>query len=239
MKKIVIIVAVMSLFSCSEKEVLLPQAEVSVLKTVMDHSPIYMFFEIENKKDTIINVNRKNSISSTNWVYNIDKRLPLKLVIPEVIKLQEKKSTSSHSKKDAIDVFSYSDSLSNALAFYPFTEVKYKYDKEFSKFFIKKHANKYMSYHNFTINFNKDNAITIDGLEVDRNEFVAFIKEFSDFTNDGKLTMLHLNFDKNLSYGEYLNNKILAWKATNQKVQLSSFEFIYDEKQLPECGCKL
>lgn len=96
-----------------------------------------------------------------------------------------------------------------------------------------------MSYHNFTINFNKDNAITIDGLEVDRNEFVAFIKEFSDFTNDGKLTMLHLNFDKNLSYGAYLNNKILAWKATSQKVQLSSFEFIYDEKQLPECGCKL
>ena len=66
MKKIVIIVAVMSLYSCSEKEVLLPQAEVSVLKTVMDHSPIYMFFEIENKKDTVINVNRKNSISSTN-----------------------------------------------------------------------------------------------------------------------------------------------------------------------------
>ena len=51
--------------------------------------------------------------------------------------------------------------------------------------------------------------------------------------------MLHLNFDKNLSYGAYLNNKILAWKATNHKVQLSSFEFIYDEKQLPECGCKL
>ena len=55
MKKIVIIVAVMSLFSCSEKEVLLPQAEVSVLKTVMDHSPIYMFFEIENKNKIYLN----------------------------------------------------------------------------------------------------------------------------------------------------------------------------------------
>ena len=54
MKKIVIIVAVMSLFSCSEKEVLLPQAEVSVLKMVMDHSPIYMFFEIENKMLAIL-----------------------------------------------------------------------------------------------------------------------------------------------------------------------------------------
>ena len=51
--------------------------------------------------------------------------------------------------------------------------------------------------------------------------------------------MLHLNFDKNLTYGDYIKNKILAWQATNEKVQLSSFEFIYDEKQLPECGCKL
>ena len=51
--------------------------------------------------------------------------------------------------------------------------------------------------------------------------------------------MLHLNFDKNLTDGDYIKNKILAWQATNEKVQLSSFEFIYDEKQLPECGCKL
>ena len=239
MRKIVIIVALLSLFSCAEKEVQLPQAEVSVLKDIVDHSPIYMFFEIKNEKDTIINVNRKNSISSTNWIFNIDKRLPLKLVIPEVMKLQEKKANSAHSKKDAIDVFSYSDSIRKNLAFFPFTEVKFKYDKDFSKFFIKKNASQYMPYHNFTVNFNKKNAITIDGIEVDRNEFVAFIKEFSDFTIDGKLIMLHLNFDKNLSYGDYLNNKILAWKATNDKVQIASYEFIYDEKQLPECGCKL
>ena len=239
MKKIVAIVVLLGLFSCSEKEVQLPQAEVSVLKDIVDHSPIYMFFEIQNKKDTIIDVNRKNSISSTNWVYTIDKRLPLKLVIPEVMKLQEKKANSAHSKKDAIDVFSYSDSIGKNLAFFPFTDVKYKLDKEFSKFFIKKHATEYTPYHNFTINFNKKNVITIDGLEVDRNEFVPFIKEFSDFTNDGKLIMLHLNFDKNLTYGDYIKNKILAWQATNEKVQLSSFEFIYDEKQLPECGCKL
>lgn len=227
------------MWACNEKEVQLPQAELSVLKEIDDHSPIYMFFEITNKKDTVIDVNKKNSISSTNWIFTIDKRLPLKLVIPEVMNLQEKKANSAHSKKDAIDVFSYSDSIGKKLAFFPFTDVKYKLDKEFSKFFIKKNASIYTPYHNFTINFNKDNAITIDGLEVDRNEFVAFIKEFSDFTNDGKLVMLHLNFDKTLSYGEYIEDKILAWQATNEKVQLSSYEFIYDAKQLPECGCKL
>ena len=90
-----------------------------------------------------------------------------------------------------------------------------------------------------TVNFNKDNKITVDGNDVSREEFINFIREFADFTSDGKITMLHLNFDNRLTYDQYIQNKILAWKATNNEIQLSSFEFVYDEKKLPECGCKL
>ena len=234
MKKGILIVALFSLFACGEKEVKLPQAELSVMKDIEDHSPIYMFFDLKNEKDTLVEVNKKNSISSTNWVFNIDKRLPLKLVIPEVMKLQEKKANSSHAREGSINVFIYSDSVAKNLAFFPFTEVQFKFDKDFSKSFIKRHADQYMKYHNFTVNFKKGNAITIDGLEVGNREFVAFVKEFSDFSQDGKMVMLHLNFDKELTYGDYIQNKILAWQATNEKVQLSSYEFIYDEKQLPQ-----
>ena len=60
------------------------------VSNVVDHSPIYVFFRTKGK-DTLAEVNRKNSIISTNWILNIDKRLPLRLVIPEVMKLQEKK----------------------------------------------------------------------------------------------------------------------------------------------------
>ena len=245
MKKLVAIVALMGLFSCNDEEVLLPQESVSVLKDMTDHSPIYMFFKTEEnpddkeKLDTIIEVNRKNSISSTNWVFNIDKRLPLKLVIPELMELQEKKKSSSHSKAGTMNVFTYSDSVAKNLAFFPFTDVQFKYSKHFSKFFIKKHAEHYRNYHNFTVNFNKDNKITVDGNDISREEFIDFIKEFADFTSDGKITMLHLNFDNRLTYDQYIQNKILAWKATNAEIQLSSFEFVYDEKKLPECGCKL
>lgn len=233
MKKIVVIVALFSLFACSDKEVKLPQAELSVMKDIEDHSPIYMFFDLKDKKDTIIEVNKRNSISSTNWVFNIDKRLPLKLVIPEVTKLQEKKKGSSHAKEGSINVFTYSDSIAKNLAFFPFTDVQFKMDKDFSKLFIKKNAQQYMNYHNFTVNFRKDNVIIVDGFEVGRKEFVAFIKEFADFSSDGKLILLHLNFDKELTYGDYIKYKLLAWQATSEKVELSSFEFIYDAKQLP------
>ena len=245
MKKLVAIVALIGLFSCNKEEVLLPQENVSVLKELTDHSPIYMFFKIKEnpdfkeKMDTIVEVNRKNSISSTNWVFNIDKRLPLKLVIPEVMHLQDKKKRSSHSKEGTLNVFTYSDSVAKNLAFFPFTDVEFKYRNHFSKFFIKQHAEHYRNYHNFTVNFNKDNRITVDGVEVSREEFANYIKEFADFTSDGKITMLHLNFDNRLTYDQYIQNKILAWKATNNEIQLSSFEFVYDEKKLPECGCKL
>ena len=142
MKKLVAIVALMGLFSCNTEEVLLPQESVSVMKDITDHSPIYMFFKTEEnpddkeKLDTIIEVNRKNSISSTNWVFNIDKRLPLKLVIPELIELQDKKKSSSHSKAGTMNFFTYSDSVAKNLAFFPFTDVQFKYSKHFSKFFI-------------------------------------------------------------------------------------------------------
>lgn len=245
MKKLVALIALIGLFSCNDEEVLLPKESVSVLKEMTDHSPIYMFLKTEenpdNKEilDTIVEVNRKNSIASTNWVFNIDKRLPLKLVIPEVMNLQDKKKRSSHSKAVTMNVFTYSDSVAKNIAFFPFTDVEFKFSKHFSKFFIKKHAEHYRNFHNFTVNFNKDNKIKVDGMDVSREEFIDYIKEFADFTSDGKITMLHLNFDNSLKYGQYIQNKILAWKATNNEIQLSSFEFVYDEKKLPECGCKL
>jgi hypothetical protein len=40
----------------------------------------------------------KNSIISTNSL-NVDKRLPLRLVIPEVIKLQQKKAREKHIRR--------------------------------------------------------------------------------------------------------------------------------------------
>ena len=63
-------------------------------------------------KDTLLEVNKKNEIISTNWIFNIDKRLPLQLVIPEVMKLQEKKRAEvAHKNEKAENYYSYADSI--------------------------------------------------------------------------------------------------------------------------------
>lgn len=238
MNKYIVLAATLSLFSCKQEDVQLAKADVSVLTDIQDHSPIYLFFR-EKEKDTVAEINRNNTIGTTNWIFNIDKRLPLHAIIPDLIKLQDKKKNGMHKKEGTINVFSYADSLHQNLAFLPFTDVQYFYDSEFSKFFIKKKAELYMPYNNFTINFRKDNTITIDGHEIDREELAPYIQDFSDFMSEGKNTILHLNFDKHLTFNQYLQNKLMLWKITSERIQISSYEFIYDETKLPECGCEL
>ncbi|HBK82348.1 MAG TPA: hypothetical protein DDZ41_01930, partial [Flavobacterium sp.] len=86
MKKVFCVVLIFTIFSCKKEVVLLPMSHTTVLKDIKDHSPVYMFLKMNNL-DTLVKVNKQNTISSTNWVFNIDKRLPLKLVIPEIKKL--------------------------------------------------------------------------------------------------------------------------------------------------------
>jgi len=128
MKGIVLLVLLFLLSSCQNKEVVLPQANETVLADVKDYSPIYFFFKTE-EKDTLIEVNRSKSISSTNWFFNIDKRLPLRKVILEVKKLQAKKTSSMDKSTTSENYFTYTDTVKKTMAFFPFTKVKYKLEK--------------------------------------------------------------------------------------------------------------
>ena len=205
------LIIIFLLFSCEKKEdVLLPKSNITIVKDVEDHSPIYIFFKIEGK-DTIADVNRKNSIISTNWLFNIDKRLPLKLVIPQVIKLQEKKrADSAHKNENAENYYSYADSIGKNLAFLPFTKVYYKIGKPESKFDI--------------ISFRKgSDLVSSNGLQIKK---IEFIKEFYAKKYEVTPNVVFL-FDKNMSYEEYIQNKILIGKFKGDNVDELPEEFIF------------
>lgn len=181
------------LHSCGNKEdILLPKSNVTIISDVNDHSPIYIFFRTKGK-DTLAEVNRKNSIISTNWILNIDKRLPLKIVIPEVMKLQEKKrSEVAHKNELAENYYSYADSIGKNMAFLPFTKVYYKMEKpEIS---------------NFLIYFKKGNEMVfVNKKLIKKDEVLNYIFSL-DFVIQPKILLF---FDKNMSFQEYIQNKIL------------------------------
>lgn len=193
-------------FSCgNKKDILLPKSNVTLVKDIQDHSPIYIFFKI-NGKDTLADVNRKNSIITTNWILNIDKRLPLRLVIPEVMKLQQKKrEEKAHKNEAALNYYSYADSIGKNMAFIPFTEVYYKMGKPKS---------------GTIVFFNKNNEIWVNDLAVKRAYFNAFFKNVKINSDT-----IRFAFDVNMSYGMYIQNKILMESLEKQSDSIE--EFIY------------
>ena len=201
------LIVLFTLFSCGNKEaVLLPKANTTIVKNVVDLSPIYIFFRIKGK-DTLAEVNRKNSIISTNWILNVDKRLPLRLAIPEIMKLQQKKrEEKAHKNEKAENYYSYADTIGKNLAFIPFTNVYYKMEKPIGTIIF----------------FNKNNEILIENQVFKKEKLQDLINNV--LPKDVAATFL-FRFDKDLSFGSYIQNKIFI---ESLKVEIKSTqEFIY------------
>lgn len=212
MKRIASLFVVFLLISCNDKEeMLLPKADITIVKEVYDHSPIYLFFRVKGK-DTLAELNRKNAIGTSNWIFNIDKRLPLKVVIPHLQFMKEKRKKGMHTNDKAEDYFSYADSISKNLAFLPFTKVEYKLEKP---------------NYGVQIFFSKDNTILVlnsseKTKEVTKPELLNYLLGLpSDKPN--KFIFCH---DQNCSYEQFLQNSIFI---TQFKLQLPVYKVTNEE----------
>src|SRR5690606_15935928 len=125
MKNIYLLISLLFLFSCgNEKVVQLPEINHSNISEIQDVSAAYLFYDASNQEG--YELNRKNLISSTNWLVNVDKRLTLKQVIPQIKFLQNKKQTSSHKNENAKNYFTCNDISKKTLGFIEFTDVIYE-----------------------------------------------------------------------------------------------------------------
>ena len=205
--KYCVMIVFLAFFSCGNKEnVMLAKSGVTVFKDVKDLSSIYLFFRSKGN-DTMVEVNRKNSIISTNWIVNVDKRLPLRLVIPEIIKLQQKKrDDKAHKNEKAENYYSYADTIGKNLAFIPFTTVYYKMEKPIGTIIF----------------FNKNNDIFIENQVYKKEMRKDLINKV--LLKDVRTTFL-FRFDKDLSFGSYLQNKIFIESLKLKRK--SNQEFIY------------
>lgn len=209
MRKFVFLLVSILMISCGDnKEVLLPVAKETIIADVKDHSPIYFFFKLE-EKDTIVEVNRNNSISSTNWLFNIDKRLPLRKVILEIKKLQTKKDKSAHKSTTSENYFTYTDTVKKNLAFMPFTKIHYKLEKpDFNVVYFHLDRNDLVHY----------------------NELVFSKNQLTEFINKLPNTRIYFSFDKGMSFGKYIEYKLFIknLEITQKGVTVNSKrEYIY------------
>ena len=189
MKKYLVLLIAFGIVSCEgKKEIQLPKADRTIIGDVKEHSPIYIFFKVEGK-DTIADVNRKNAIVSTNWIFNIDKRLPLKLVVPELIKLQAKKDKSIHKNEAAENYFSYANDKKKTLAFLPFASLKFKIEKPKS---------------GVEIYFSKDDKVLVNKTIVEKSNLINYL----DSLESDKPLKYNFCFDKEASYDTFIKNAV-------------------------------
>lgn len=209
MKKYIVLVFALTLFSCEgKKEIELSKADRTIVADVQEHSPIYMFFKVE-EKDTIADVNRKNSIVSTNWIFNIDKRLPLRLIVPELIKLQAKKDKSMHKNEAAENYFSYANDVKKTMAFLPFTKVKYIVGKPL----------------NNDIYFGKNDFVKFNSQTLKKAELQDYLNNLM-IENESEILV---SFDKKISFDEYIKCKVFlnSLKITKKGIIISDTEYLY------------
>lgn len=223
MKKLTLILLTFLMLGCAKKELKIPTLAEKGIQELQNHSQVWLFFEVKNN-DTLAVVNRKNTISTTHWIYNIDKRLPLKAIIPSIISLQDKHANSMHSEKGMFDYFSYSDTISKKLSFLKFDGVTFETIDKLPQDFLEASEANYQNIHLF---FNK-NSVHMNTVETDKSNFKNELMALLKSSAEGKQSMLHLNFNGNLLYQDYLFYRTIIHNLSNENILINKKEFIFN-----------
>jgi biopolymer transport protein ExbD len=115
----------------------------------------------------------------------------LRLVIPELIKLQAKKEGSAHKSATSENYFSYSDSIQKQLAFIPFTKLTFTLEQP-----------KY----GVNIYFAKNSTVFVNAIEVEKEDLKTYL---SHLPSDKPLKFNYC-FEKNSSYGSFVKELVFA-----------------------------
>lgn len=228
MKNILCLFLFTVFFSCgNEKVLLLPEIDHSDISEIKDVSAGYLFYD-ETQKDSI-ELNRKNLISTTNWLINVDKRLTLKQAIPQIKYLQEKKLNSSHKNKNAKNYFTCNDTSKKNLGFIEFTDIIYHEEvswKDASKVsqldFDKK----------LNIQIHSSKVITLVPI-INDSDFVqsdiSHLKQniIDNLKNINDDVEIILDINKNIVFQEYISIKSKLLELDLKNVTLSNNEYIY------------
>lgn len=220
-------------YNCNNERVLqLPQIENADITEVLDVSPAYVFYDETQLDSTLLN--RKNLISTTNWLINIDKRLTLRQAIPHIKFLQDKKRNAElHKNKDAKNYFTCNDTSINNLGFIEFTDVYYEFSEPLDKSLdlLKLLPNDLNENFPFTdgflelpIEINTDNKTEL------KNKIIKFIETLElSISDEMKITgfSLILYLEESLSFQDYISVKSQLEKLSTDKVRIDTNEFIY------------
>ena len=229
MTRYILFVLFITLFSCgNERIVQLPEVEQSDIHEVLDVSPIYIFYDETQPDSTLFN--RKNMISTTNWLVNVDKRLTLRQVVPHLQYLQDKRQKGSmHKNEAARNYFTCNDKSISNLGFLDFTDAKFHLIKDVETAYDST-AKKIPS---AVVHLSKHKDVTVFSIYGNQKQKIGSFA-YEDFFNKEQSIWKIENFsryllilDKSLSFQDYITFKSRIHKNMPKHASIYKREFIY------------
>jgi len=229
MKSFILLIFVLVFFSCGkEKSVLLPEIENAKITEVLDVSPAYLFYD-ETQNDSI-ELNRKNLIGTTNWLFNVDKRLTLEQAIPKIKFLQDKKRNAQmHKNENAKNYYTCNDTSIQNLGFIEFTDVNYQtvslrtYFKDKVRYEKMSLGLNVISKTNYSLESSYNEKSTTE-IYSNIDDVVFKLYEYQKIEQDVKL---YLMFHSKLSFQEYITIKSKLLDLNERDIPIDKNEFIY------------
>ena len=229
MKYLFVIILTLFIFSCGkDKSVLLPEIEHAKITEILDVSPAYLFYN-ETQPDSI-ELNRQNLIGTTNWLFNVDKRLTLEQALPKIKFLQDKKRNAQmHKNENAKNYFTCNDTSIQNLGFIEFTDVVYQH-KSLQDYFKDKKRPENMS---LALNVISNNNYSLESYYNEDSDTKVFskiedvINEIKNFINTEQDITLYTLFHSKISFQDYITVKSNILDITKEGFQLDKNEFIY------------
>lgn len=215
----VLFIIVLTIISCQQKSVELPTLGVKGIQdTIYNNSKIWIFYKLEGN-DTIAELNKNNSVANTHWVFNIDKRLSLKKVIPNVQVLQAKKEKPSmHDNGELMhNYYSYVDTLSNKLSLILLDSIQYVTEKSINRDSILKQD----QFKHLFIDSKKDKVFINDQL-IEKDK----IEDIISRQLDSGYIKINLSFDKGIPFQHYIFIKALLQNIKSDSMIISNKEYI-------------
>ncbi|MEP5255430.1 MAG: hypothetical protein ABJQ39_10265 [Winogradskyella arenosi] len=230
MRPLIILVLFYCLSCNNERTLLLPEIENAEVTEVLDVSPAYIFYDETLPDSTLLN--RKNLISTTNWLINVDKRLTLNQAIPKIVLMQNKKRNAKmHKNEAAKNYFTCNDTSIENLGFLEFTDVYYEFteatDPSTTIALIPQETNKDSILSNYHLqlpiqinNFNKFKIVDEVTEMINGTHSYSEVKRVTEFS-------IQLYFDKNLSFQDYISVKSHLQRIELNQFNISSTEYVY------------
>jgi hypothetical protein len=225
MKQLFVLILITLSYSCTEKTVQLPETINQDVTEVLDISPVYMFYNEENDS---LEFNRKNMISTTNWLVNIDKRLTLKQILPHLQYLQDKRHGSGmHKNENARNYFTCNNTDLKNLSFIEFTDVVYQtnLDNDNDPNFL---SEDYLG----IVRFNSMEFVEIiseyeESTEIEEYTLNSVLNNINELTKSNKVS-LKMSFNSNISFQEYISIKSKFLAIKSDSLEILSHEVIHN-----------